>query len=985
MPDPILVVAAVVAAAVAGIAGSLSLRADRLAEPPDGKRRRRGPSAGTVVVFATVAGALGLAPPSGTALRLVGVAILLGAVGVVADRRSRRPLRPALRVGAEAAAAAAAVLLGLETGVTGTTATNLALVVGFVVAVVESLRLLDAAPRAAAVVAIPGVAAIAAIAADTGHYGVTTIALALAGGLVGLVAAGTRQAFWLGEAGCLFSGFLLATLLVAVSPATPAPLSLVVLLPVVTVPVLNAVVVAVDRLRRRRRLTERRPDGLPHRLRALPLSWSLTLLLLGAAQATVSGSVVLADRGVAPAAAPMGVAAVTALLLLVVASRSRMQRSAPRGLSPTARLAGLGLAVGLAAALVPAALALVGARSALAGGAAATERALAAARQGQVEASGAAFDQAEAAFASAAGRLDGPLVSLGLAVPVLGPNLSAARTLSALGVELAATGTTVATVAPSDLRVAGGKVPVEEIRRLAPELAEAAGVLRDAVTTTDGIPRAFLLPAVRDGVADLDVRLGDAADSAELAASAASVVPAILGADEPRRYFLAIQNNAELRATGGFIGSFGELVAEDGALRLERIGRVAELNQGGPVVKDLVAPQDYLDRYSRFDVASTWQSVNLSPDLPTVGGVIAGLYPQSGGQPIDGVIAIDPIGLAAILRLTGPVDVAPWPEPITADNVVQITLNQAYIDFEDNDDRVDFIGDVARSAVEAFSTADLGGPAGIFDALAEPARGATWPPGSPGTTSRPSWNESTSPTTSSSPPPTPCWWSIRTPVPARWTTTSGAPPATTCSSARNRKRSSWRCQLGCGSPWRTRHRRKGSPATSSAPTTSASSPGRTTATCRSTRRWRSPAPHGTVRRSTSKPRRSWGETSTRTSSASPPSPPAFSRRSSKAGSPPSLAGGTSSSSSTSPCWWMERSPCRSRCRPGGASPRSRALDSKAPTRPSPASSWLRTRPYVSGWWRISSQMAQVVDKWSRVGHTLSQHRQTGRRQRWRSP
>nr|MDP9020949.1 DUF4012 domain-containing protein [Actinomycetota bacterium] len=439
--------------------------------------------------------------------------------------------------------------------------------------------------------------------------------------------------------------------------------------------------------------------------------------------------VVLADRGVAPAAAPMGVAAVTALLLLVLASRSRMKRSAPQGLSPRARLAGLGLAVGLVAALVPAALALVGARSALAGGAAATERALAAARQGEVEASGAAFDQAEAAFASAVGRLDGPLVSLGLAVPVLGPNLSAARTLSALGVDLAATGATVATVAPSDLRVAGGKVPVEEIRRLAPELAEAGALLRGAVTTTDGIPRGFLLPAVREGVADLDVRLGDAADSAELAASAASVVPAILGADEPRRYFLAIQNNAELRATGGFIGSFGELVAEDGALRLERIGRVAELNQGGPVVKELVAPQDYLDRYSRFDVASTWQSVNLSPDLPTVGGVIAGLYPQSGGQPIDGVIALDPIGLAAILRLTGPVDVAPWPEPITADNVVEITLNQAYIDFEDNDDRVDFIGDVARSAVEAFSTADLGGPAGIFDALAEPARGghlAAW-------------------------------------------------------------------------------------------------------------------------------------------------------------------------------------------------------------------------------------------------------------------
>ncbi len=588
MPELSLVLTFVVAASVAGLGGWLSLRADRLAEPPEGRRRRRGPAAGTVVAFATVAGALGVAPPSGVALRLVAVAILLAGVGALADRR---PLRPGLRVSAEAAAATAAVLLGLETGATGTTITNLALVVGFVVVVVESLRLLDAAPRVAAVVPAPAVAALAAVAAAAGQDGVATAALALAGGLVGLVAAGARRPFQLGESGCLFSGFLLATLIVAVNPATPAPLSLLVLLPLVAVPVLNATVVAQDRLRRRRRLTERRPDGLPHRLRTVPMSWWLTLLVLGVIQTSISTLVVLTDRGMAPTGAPISAAALMTLLLLVVAGRSRMKRSAAVGFSRTSRLVGLGLVAAITAALVPAALALVVARGGLVDGAGATERALSAARKGDVEASGAAFDRAEAAFASAAGRLDGPLVSLGLAVPVLGPNLSAARTLSSLGEELASTGATVATSAPNDLRVAGGRVPVEEIRRLASELAEAAGVLRGAVSTTAGIETAFLLPTVRDGVADLDSRLVDAADSAELAAGAAAVLPGILGADEPRRYFLAVQNNAELRATGGFIGSYGELVAEDGALRLERIGRSRDLNAGGPAVKDLIAPR----------------------------------------------------------------------------------------------------------------------------------------------------------------------------------------------------------------------------------------------------------------------------------------------------------------------------------------------------------------------------------------------------------
>jgi hypothetical protein len=265
---------------------------------------------------------------------------------------------------------------------------------------------------------------------------------------------------------------------------------------------------------------------------------------------------------------------------------------------------------------------------------------------------------------------------------------------------------------------------VEEVTRLAPDLAQAAEVLRQVRGTTSRIERSFLLPTLRTRLGELDARLERASGEAELAAQTAEVLPAILGGDGPRRYFLAIQNNAELRATGGFIGNYGDLVADDGLLVLERMGRHQDLNEAGNPVKDLQAPQDYLDRYSRFEVASTWESVNLSPDLPTVSQVIAGLYPQSGGGPIDGVIAIDPVGLAAMLRLTGPVSVEGWPEPITADNVVEVSLNQAYVVYDGEvDERIEFLGRVAAAAVNAFSTTDLGSPADIAAALSGPARG----------------------------------------------------------------------------------------------------------------------------------------------------------------------------------------------------------------------------------------------------------------------
>ena len=51
-----------------------------------------------------------------------------------------------------------------------------------------------------------------------------------------------------------------------------------------------------------------------------------------------------------------------------------------------------------------------------------------------------------------------------------------------------------------------------------------------------------------------------------------------------------------------------------------------------------------------FDLPATWQQVNVSPNFPVTAQVIQQLYPQSGGDDVDGVIAIDPFGLASISK-----------------------------------------------------------------------------------------------------------------------------------------------------------------------------------------------------------------------------------------------------------------------------------------------------------------------------------------------
>jgi hypothetical protein len=197
----------------------------------------------------------------------------------------------------------------------------------------------------------------------------------------------------------------------------------------------------------------------------------------------------------------------------------------------------------------------------------------------------------------------------------------------------------------------------------------------------------------------------------------------MLGGETPRRYLVAMQNNAEARATGGFVGNYAELTAVDGKLDLGEIEGIRTLNPEPGEPRMLEAPEEYVLRYGRFQPERVWQNVNASPDVPTVAAVEASLAAQDEFGPVDGVVTIDPIGLESILRITGPIEVPGWPERVTADNVVQATLHDAYVYFEgDNQRREDFLGDVVDVAWDAFNDRDLGSPAKVVKELAEATR-----------------------------------------------------------------------------------------------------------------------------------------------------------------------------------------------------------------------------------------------------------------------
>jgi hypothetical protein len=112
-------------------------------------------------------------------------------------------------------------------------------------------------------------------------------------------------------------------------------------------------------------------------------------------------------------------------------------------------------------------------------------------------------------------------------------------------------------------------VPLDEVRRVTPDLELAARHLNRAVRRLDTIDGAFLFSPVGNAVGKVDRELARASRDADDAVRAARLAPAIFGGEGTRRYLVVVQNPAESLATGGFPGFWGILTGEGGKVRLD--------------------------------------------------------------------------------------------------------------------------------------------------------------------------------------------------------------------------------------------------------------------------------------------------------------------------------------------------------------------------------------------------------------------------------
>lgn len=673
------------------------------------RNRRRWPrtSAGVVFVVAIPVGLLMATAVPDRALAVCAGALAMALLGWVRDRRSV----PTWVTGVVTVAVAIAVASsGVRFPLGGVPAVDFVWTVVWLTLVTTAVANAGNADGQFVSVTSASVLGIVAIAAFGLQSAAASLSAALLGTLLAFLAYNARPAsLYTGRVGTLFASFLVAAGALWARPSVGRPESLLVTLLLVAVPLLDGLVVVLSRLRRGRPLGVRIRDHLSHRLVAGGFRPTRTIVLLMVVQLACCVLAVFAGRNILSIPVTAALAFILLLGLTILAMRARMRDETRPEFSWRVRLAAFAIIGFVVVASAIAAASAFSTRTKLLAARDRANAAIHAANEGDSARAMTLFAEAERDFAAADDRL-GSIVNVpSLIVPVVGSNMHAARELTRVGLELSRAGHDLTEQINSDqLHLVDGRIPLDSVAEVAPELDDAARILARSKKAIDDLPRSYLVGELKDGVHQLRADLSDAAHNATTAAEAARVAPQLLGDGGPRRYLLLVQNPAELRGTGGLVGNWGILSAENGDIRLDSLERLQTLNAARRGQKKLHAPQDYVDRYGQYDPAGTFQNANMSPDFPTAAAVMADVYEQSFDTRVDGVLAVDPLGLQALLQLTGPVRVPDWRVPITAENVVDTTLRDAYQAFARTPERADFLGDVARAAIDRATSGDLG-------------------------------------------------------------------------------------------------------------------------------------------------------------------------------------------------------------------------------------------------------------------------------------
>lgn len=150
----------------------------------------------------------------------------------------------------------------------------------------------------------------------------------------------------------------------------------------------------------------------------------------------------------------------------------------------------------------------------------------------------------------------------------------------------------------------------------------------------------------------------------------------ILGGNGPRKYLFLFQNNQEMRATGGFIGSYGVMNIFNGRINNFFIDGI--FNPDGQLREKVIPPTPI----QKISAAWSLHDSNWFPDFPVSAEKAIWFYGKTGGPTVDGIITMTPKVMERLLEVSGPIEMPEYDVVIDKDNFLEKVQNEVEVEYD---------------------------------------------------------------------------------------------------------------------------------------------------------------------------------------------------------------------------------------------------------------------------------------------------------------
>lgn len=143
-----------------------------------------------------------------------------------------------------------------------------------------------------------------------------------------------------------------------------------------------------------------------------------------------------------------------------------------------------------------------------------------------------------------------------------------------------------------------------------------------------------------------------------------------------KNILLVFQNNNELRASGGFMGTIGNAKLTDGGIDSLEIKSVYDWD--GQLKEKILPPQPM------YSVNNQWflRDSNWFASFPQSASRISALYEKEGGETPDLIITMTPDVILDMLERTGPVNLPQHGVTLTKENFIEKTQEETSINYD---------------------------------------------------------------------------------------------------------------------------------------------------------------------------------------------------------------------------------------------------------------------------------------------------------------